>query len=425
MHLLRRGLIDLSPLRASAPFRRLWIGSSFAAIGHQITVVAVLFQVWEITHSAFWTGTIGLAHAVPMIVFGLVGGNLADSVDRRTLVRWTTVGQIVAVLALAAQALAGLSNLPLLLGLVALQAASSALGAPARRTFPARLLAREKVAAGIALQVITFQFAMLIGPAVAGVLIGRWGLTTAYLVDAATALAALYGVLGLPAMPVAERVGRGGVRGGARAIVEGLRLVRRRPVVHGSFLTDLLATVLAMPVALFPVINEVRFGGDPETLGLFLSAVAVGGIGAGLASGLATRARRLGAVQLGAATVWGLGIAGFGLAQPLWLALAGLVVAGASDSISVTTRAAMVQLDTPDSHRGRVSSVEHVIGVAGPDLGNFRGGLVASWTSAPFALASGGLLCAAAVLVIAATNRPLRRFSVTEPDHETEHAGVA
>src|SRR5690606_12490796 len=100
-------------------------------------------------------------------------------------------------------------------------------------------------------------------------------------------------------------------------------------------------------------------------------------------------------VQLGAAALWGVGIAGFGLAEPLWLALAGLVVAGAADSVAVTTRAAMVQLAIPDSHRGRVSSVEHVIGVAGPDLGNFRGGLVASWTSAPFALASGGLLCAA------------------------------
>lgn len=416
---LRHGVIDLTPLRSSAPFRRLWVGTAFASLGQQITVVAVLYQVWQLTHSAFWTGVIGLVNAVPMIVFGLLGGSLADAVDRRTLVRWTTVGQVVAVLALAGQALAGLDNLALLFTLVAAQTTAAALGAPARRTFPARLLPRHKVAAGIALQVITFQVAMLTGPALAGLVLGRWGLTAAYLVDAAALLVALYGVLGLPAMPVAERLSRGGVRD----IVEGLRLIRRRPAVQGSFLTDLLATVLAMPVALFPAVNEIRFGGDPETLGLFLSAVAVGGVTASLASGLVTRADRLGAVQLGAAALWGVGIAGFGLAEPLWLALAGLVVAGAADSVAVTTRAAMVQLATPDSHRGRVSSVEHVIGVAGPDLGNFRGGLVASWTSAPFALASGGLLCAAAVLLVAATNRPLRAFRVSDPEREAVPAG--
>lgn len=406
-----RGLIDLRPLRSSAPFARLWVGTSLAAIGGQIATVAVLFQVWEMTRSPFWTGAIGLAHAIPMIICGLWGGTLADAMDRRTLVRWTTTGQIIAALGLAGQALAEVESLALLLGLVALLAGAGALGAPARRTFPTRLLPRDQVPAGIALQLMSFQVAMLVGPAVGGLLIAGWGLTVCYLIDAATICASLVGVLGLPPLPPLRDPEAGTPRG-LRAIVDGLDLIRRRPVLHGSCLTDLLATLLAMPIALFPMINEIRFGGDPRTLGWFLSAVAVGGVVASLFSGFTTRARSLGAVQLGAATVWGIGLTGFGLAGPLWLALACLAVAGAADTVSVTSRGATIQLVTPDSHLGRVSSVEHVIGVAGPNVGNFRGGVVAGLTSAPVSLVSGGVLCVVGVLAVAATNRPLRTFRV-------------
>nr|WP_281497201.1 MFS transporter [Ornithinimicrobium sp. F0845] len=408
-------------MRTSAPFARLWAGTSLSAIGAQITTVAVLYQVWEMTHSPLWTGAIGLAHAIPMIVCGLWGGTLADTMDRRTLVRWTTTGQIVAVLGLAGQALAGVESLPLLLGLVAVVAGCGALGAPARRTFPTRLLPRDQVAAGIALQLMSFHVAMLVGPALGGLLIAEWGLAVCYLVDAVAVCAGLVGVLGLPPLPP---LGDTGPARGLRAIADGLTLIRRRPVLHGSCLTDLIATVLAMPISLFPMINEIRFGGDPRTLGWFLSAVAVGGVTASLLSGYTTRARRLGAVQLGAATVWGVGLTGFGLAGPLWLALACLALAGAADTVSVTSRGATIQLATPDSHLGRVSSVEHVIGVAGPNLGNFRGGVVAGLTSAPVALASGGILCVVGVLAVAATNRPLRRFTLADGELVASGAGA-
>lgn len=412
----RIGLIDLRPLGTSAPFARLWAGTSLSALGAQITMVAVLFQVWELTHSPFWTGAIGLAQALPMIACGLWGGTLADQLDRRTLVLWATTGQIVAVLGLAGQALAGLESLPTLLALVAVSAGCSALGAPARRTFPTRLLPRDQVAAGIALQLLSFQLAMLVGPALGGIVIAEWGLTVCYVVDVVAVCAGLFGVLGLPPLPPLGNLS--GQPRGLRAIADGLRLIHRRPVLHGSCLTDLIATLLAMPISLFPMINEIRFGGDPRTLGYFLSAVAVGGVVASVFSGLTTRARRLGAVQLGAATVWGLGLAGFGLAGPLWVALACLTVAGAADTVSVTSRGATIQLATPDSHLGRVSSVEHVIGVAGPNLGNFRGGLVAGLTSAPIALVSGGVLCVVGVLAVAATNAPLRRFTLTGAEPE-------
>lgn len=405
---LRTGLLDLRPLRVSPPFRRLWGSSMLGALGGQVAVVAVLFQVWEMTRNPVWTGAIGLANAIPLVVFGMVGGTLADAVDRRTLVRWATVGQALAGLGLATQALTGVQSLWLVLGLVSAQGAASAIGAPARRTLIPRLLGPDQVGAGIALQLLTFQGAMLIGPALGGLIIGQWGVGVCYLTFAGLVLGSLYGIIRLPSMPPEGA----GTRPGWRSTVAGFAHVWQRPVLRGSFASDLAATLLSMPVALFPLVNEVRFGGDPETLGLFLSCIAIGGMAAGLFSGLVTRADRPGPIQLGAAAVWGLSLAVFGLAGPLWLALALLVVAGASDTVSVTSRGLMIQLATPDSHRGRVSAVDHVVGVAGPDVGNFRAGLVAGATSAPVALVSGGLLCAAVVGWIALRNRPLRHFSI-------------
>ncbi|MGO2042518.1 MAG: MFS transporter, partial [Cellulosimicrobium funkei] len=201
-----------------------------------------------------------------------------------------------------------------------------------------------------------------------------------------------------------------------RAAAGGWSIVWRKPTLRGAFATDVAATVLAMPISLFPLVNEIRFDGDPRTLGLFLSAVAVGGIGAGLLSGAVTRATRSGALQLAAAATWGVALAGFGLAGPLWLALACLAVAGAADTVSVVTRGALVQLETPDEFRGRVSSVEHVVGVAGPEVGNFRGGVLASLTSAPVALVAGGLVASAVVGLVAWRNAPLRRYRTPAPD---------
>lgn len=409
---LSRAVLDLSPLRASRPFRDLWLGSSAAALGAQFVTVAVLFQVWELTGSAFWTGAIGLVRAVPLIVFGLVGGTLADSADRRSIVRWTTAAQLVTAAGLAAQAVAQAESLGLLLGLVGAQATFGALGVPARRALPPRLLPLAQVPAGIALQHLSFQVAMLVGPALAGIVIAELGLTWAFTAQVLTFMLALLGVLRLPHLPPDAAAGRPGLR----AMADGVHLVLRRPVLRGSFATDLFATILAMPISLFPLVNEARFGGSASTLGLFLSAVAVGGIVAGLLSGTVTRARRAGLVQLAAAGTWGLALAGFGLAPGLWLALALLAVAGAADTISVVIRAAMVQLDTPDSHRGRVSAVESVIGQAGPDVGNFRGGVVAGLTSAPFALVTGGLACACGVALVGWRNRALRRYRPPAPE---------
>ncbi|MEU9844656.1 MFS transporter [Actinomadura sp. NPDC048032] len=420
---LSERLIDVRPLRGSRAFRDLWVGSSLASIGRQIAVVAVLQQVWELTRSPLWTGAIGLATGVPMLVLGLVGGSLADAVDRRSLVRAATGGQALASLGLLAQAAAGNRSVTLLLALVAVETGCAALGAPARRTFPVRLLPSDQVAAGLALQSVAFQASMLVGPAVAGLVLAQWRYPAAYAVQALATVASLVAVIRLPAMPVRRAEDErppGGERRGP--LPGGWRLVLRHPILWGSFGVDLAATVLAMPVALFPMVNELRFGGDPRTLGLFLSAIAVGGLGAGLFSGTVTRLRRGALAQLVAASVWGLALAGFGLAGPLWLALSCLAAAGAADTVAVITRGTLVQVETPDHFRGRVSSVEHVIGVAGPELGNFRGGLLASATSAPLALLVGGLAAAAAVVSLGLLNPALRRHRAAPGHHDPDRA---
>lgn len=422
---LRERLIDVRPLRGSRSFRDLWVGSSLASIGQQIAVVAVLQQVWELTRSPLWTGAIGLATGVPLLVLGLVGGSLADAVDRRRLVRAATGGQALAALGLMAQAAAGNRSVTLLLALVAAEAGCAALGAPARRTFPVRLLPSDQVAAGLALQNVAFQASMLIGPAVAGLVLAQWRYPAAYAIQALATAASMIAVIRLPAMPAqrADDQPQAG-RGRRGPLPGGWRVILRRPILWGSFGIDLAATVPAMPIALFPMINELRFGGDPRTLGLFLSAIAVGGLGAGLFSGTVTRLRRAALAQLVAATAWGLALAGFGLAGPLWLALSCLAAAGAADTVAVITRGALIQMETPDHFRGRVSSVEHVIGVAGPEIGNFRGGLLASVTSAPLALLAGGLAAAAAVVAVGLANPLLLRHR-TEDGHEDARTPTA
>ncbi|MGW6460465.1 MFS transporter, partial [Streptomyces sp. NPDC055078] len=274
--------LDTRPLRSSRPFRDLWIGSSTSQLGSQMTTVAVLAQVWDLTGSPVGTGAIGLATGLPMVLFGLLGGTLADSVDRRAVVRATTAGQLLVAAGLCAQALAGNRNVFLLLALVAAGTACSALGAPARRTFPVRLLPADQVAAGLALTNLSFQAAMLAGPALAGLIIARWDLSAAYAAQAAAVTVSMLSVLRLPSM---RPEGAGAKGAGRRPERGGWRIVLRRPTLWGLMATDLAATLLAMPVALFPLVNEIRFDGDPRTLGLFLSAVAVGGITAGLLSG--------------------------------------------------------------------------------------------------------------------------------------------
>lgn len=429
-----RALVNIAPLRASAPFRRFWASQVLTATGMQMATVAVLFQVWEATKNPFWVAAIGVVQAVPMVVLGLVGGALADVFDRRVVVLWAGAAQVVAGLALGAQVVVGEYPLLVLLALLAAQTSGWALAAPSRRTFTVRLLPRHLVAPGVALTMLAFQAAMLVGPAVGGVMVGATSVGVCYLLNAAAMATSWVVVWSLPPMPPqrggatdaasgtgerqAARTGRliRRTRRGLAMVAEGVGLVRRNEVLRGSFLLDLGATLLAFPVALFPMVNDRLFDGDPRTLGLFMSAVAVGGVSAGLMSGAYSSSRRLGRVQLGGVAGWGVTLLGFGVAtlaqQPI-VALAFLVLAGAADTVSVTSRAAMVQISTPDSHLGRVTALEHIIGVAGPDVGNARAGAVAGVTTPAAAALIGAATCIGVCGWVAATHREVERFTLT------------
>lgn len=406
---MRHTLIDTTPLRSSPPFRRLWIGQTLSGLGSQMTLVAVMFQVWQMTRSTTWTGAVGLAQAIPLVALGLFAGSLVDRVDRRKFYLLTTTGQAACSLLLALQGFLGHVPAALVLGLVALQSCFIAGGGPASRTFIPHLLPEHQLAAGLALRRISLQGALLLGPALGGLIVGGMGVGACYVIDALTFVAAFHGAFGLPQMTPGDEPARPGLRG----VLDGLAFLGRTPVIRGALLTDLAATVLSMPISLFPLINTERFGGNPRTLGLFLTAIAVGGVAASLFSGTFTRSRRPGLVMLGGSATWGVALTLFGMSSDPWVALAFLVIAGAADTVSVVSRSTVVQTHTPAELLGRVSAAEQIVGQAGPDMGNMRGGLVAAGTSGATALVSGGLLCLGAVVVVGATTADLRGSSAS------------
>lgn len=408
----RRLMLDTRPLRHSADFRRLWLGSSLSVIGGQMTGFAVTLQVYQTTRSNIAVGAVGLSSAVPLILLGLLGGSFADAIDRRRLVLVTNWGSILVSGLLATQAFLGLRMLWPLYALVAAQSLLGAVGAPARRTFVPRLLAPEQVAAGVALNQLSFQVGLMAGPALAGVVTAAGGLRTCYLADVLSFVGTLYALIRLPPMPPQG----GTTRPGVAAVAEGLRFIRRRPVLAGVFLADLDAMVLGMPFALLPALNAAHFGGAPQTLGLLTAAPGVGGLIGSAFSGPVGNTTRPGRALLVSVMVWGAAIAGFGLARTLWLGLPLLAAAGAADTISVIFRATLVQVTTPDRFRGRVTGVDFVIGAGGPQLGNFRAGAVGSLTSPAVSAVGGGLATVLGAGVLALVVPALTRYRAPTGD---------
>ncbi|HWU45507.1 MAG TPA: MFS transporter [Humibacter sp.] len=404
-------LLDIRPLLENPPFRRLWVGGTISGLGSQLGSFAVLYLVWQRTGSAALVGAMGIAQAVPMFAFALAGGRLADAVDRRTLVLASRIGQLMASVALAAIVIGGISAVWPVYVVIAVQSGLGAVSAPASKTFAVRLLSGEQLGAGLAMTNLGFQASMLIGPLVAGLLITWIGIGACLVIDTVTFLFALYGVARLPAMPPQPEPGNAATAESANGILAALRLIRREPILIGVFLADVSATVLAMPIALFPVINAEEYGGSASTLGLFLPALAVGGVLMGAFSGRLTRARRQGALMLVAGIVWGLALAGFGLSHVLWLALPALAIAGAADVASVVSRGTIVQRVTPDAFRGRVNALDFLVGAGGPQLGNLRAGLVASVGGGAFSAVVGGLAAAVGAIAIGVGVPTLRHYT--------------
>src|ERR1700750_2208506 len=296
-----------------------------SSTGGAMTTFAMTLQVWEITRSTAAVGGLGVATLVPMLVIALPGGTLADRVDRRKLVLAMTACSTAVSALLFAQALTGLRWLWLLYALEAVASTIGAINAPARRTFIPALVPAGQRAAAMALNRIVMQTMLIAGPALAGVVAAGFGMKGCYLIDTVSFAGSFYGVAGLPAMPVSRT--RDTQRSGLALTLEGLSSIKRSQALADPFLTDVDATFFALPLSLFPAINAERFGGDPRTLGLFLTAIGVGGLASAPFSGPLGHITRQGGAMLCTVAVWGGAFAGFAVAPRLWLALSLLAVA--------------------------------------------------------------------------------------------------
>jgi MFS family permease len=408
---LRGLLTDVAPLRASADYRRLWFGLTVSQLGQQMTTVALAIQVYAITRSSFAVGVVGICAFVPLVVFGLYGGAIADSMDRRQLALVASTGLWLLSIVLATQALAGLRSVLLLYVVAALQAACYAVNNPARAAIIPRLLPPPLLPAANALSTASFNLGFTVGPLLGGVVIGWLGLGAAYLVDCVTFTAALYALWRLPPVPPEGDVRRAGLQ----SVLEGLRYLRTRPNVLMTFLVDLCAMVLAQPRALFPAIAGGFYGGGTRTVGLLAASPAIGSLVAVVFSGPLGRVRRQGLAILVCVVAYGAAVAAFGLTRALWLGVIFLAVSGAADMVSSVFRNTILQVATPDAMRGRLQGVFIVVVAGGPRLGDFTAGTIAAISTEAFAVVSGGCACMVAVGLLAARYRGFARYDATAP----------
>ncbi|GHA68225.1 MFS transporter [Streptomyces termitum] len=408
----RRVFADLTPLRTSADYRRLWFGNTVSWIGQGMTALAISLQVYDITGSAFSVGLVGLFSLVPLVVFGLYGGAIADTVDRRALGLAGASGAAVLSAALAGAAFAGFHHVWFLYAIVALQAVCAALNSPARSAMIPRLIPAEQLRAANALNSMVMTFGTLIGPSLGGVIVGLAGYQTAYLIDALAFFASLYAMWRLPSMPP-ERDAAGTRR--RASVLDGLRFLGTRPNLRATFVSDLFAMILAQPKALFPAVAVLWFGGDAKTTGLLVAAPAFGALMGGVVSGWQSRVRHHGQAILIAVAAWGLAIAAFGLSRNLWVGLLCLAVAGYADTSSMIFRNTMMQVAAPDEMRGRLQGVFVVVVAGGPRLGDFVSGTVADLTSPALAITGGGLACALAIVLFSLYARGLWRYDSLDP----------
>ena len=393
----RRVTLDVSPVRSSRPFRNLLIGDAVSVIGTQVTAVAVPLQVYAQTRSAAAVGFVGVAGLLPLIVFGLYGGAVADAVDRRRLVLATTFAQAVLSSVLLAQAVAGVGWTWLLYVVVAFQAGLFALDSPARQAFVPRLLPPEQLASAAALRQVEFNVGLTVGPLLAGFLVAVFGYGTAYGLDAVSFGASLWAVASLPSMAPSG----GGRRAGLASVVEGLAFLATRKVLLLTFVVDIIAMVFGMPRALFAPLSDHVFHGGPSTAGAMYSALAAGALVGALFGGWLGRVHRQGLAVIASILGWGVCIVGFGLTDRLWLALLLLAGAGAADMVSAVFRTAILQTAAPDEMRGRLGGVFIVVVAGGPRLGDARSGGMASWLGLQEAIVVGGLLVIGLTVLVA------------------------
>lgn len=386
--LLRLATVDTRPLRRR-DFSLLFAGQLVSFLGTQFSEVAIPFQVFQLTHSAFALGLIGLVQLLPVLAFAFLGGALADARDRRAMVLLTELAFTLMSLLLLVNAVLPHPNLVAVYVIGAAQAGLFALQRPSLEAMVPRLVPRDELTAAGALNQVRGGVGFVAGPALAGLVIALAGLPAAYAVDVLSFGLSLVALSVMRSMPP----GVDAERPSLRRVREGLAYAWSRPELLGTYLVDMIAMFLGFPTALFPAVAAV-FGG-PAVLGLLFSAPAVGGLIASATSGWTSRVRRHGWGVILAAGAWGVAITAFGLASALPVALLCLALAGAADSISGIFRGAIWNQTIPDRLRGRLASIELLSYTTGPLLGDFEAGSVASLFSVRVSIVSGGLLCVA------------------------------
>lgn len=417
---LRRHFADTRPLRTPA-FRRLWLANIITVIGAQLTVIAVPAQLYAMTDSSAYVGLAGLFGLVPLVVFGLYGGALADHLDRRTLLIITTVGLIVTGGLFFAQAALHLQNVWVLLGIFALQQACFAVNQPVRSSILPKLLPLEQIPAAQALNMTVFSAGAIAGPLVGGALIPVLGFPLLYLVDTLTLLATLYAVVKLPPLPVENPQGSPGLR----SVLDGFGYLRGRTVLLMSFVVDLIAMVFGLARALFPQIAHESFGGPPEgglVFALLFASMPLGVLLGGLFSGWMSSVRRQGLAVVVAIGVWGLAMLLFGVSvglASLWLvpmlvvALLTQVAGGAADMASSAFRNAILLEAADDAMRGRLQGIFIVVVAGGPRVADVLHGGVGSLIGPAWTAALGGALV---VLLLLAVVRAVPSFVAYRPN---------
>ncbi|MFF3569765.1 MFS transporter [Nocardia jiangxiensis] len=394
-------LADITPLR-NQDFRRLWTTNIVTVIGAQLTVVAVPQQIFQITHSSGYVGLSGLFGLVPLIVFGLWGGALADVMDRRKLLLITSAGTGLTSVLFWVQALAGVNNVWLVLGLFAVQQGFFGVNQPTRSAVYPRLLPGHLLPAANSLNATVMQFGAIAGPVLAGTLIPVLGLSTLYLIDSVALLATLWAVWKLPEVPPTGDARRAGLR----TVADGFAYLTTQRILLASFAVDIIAMVFGMPRALFPELAHDTFG-DPITggtaLGLLFAALSAGAVAGGIFSGWLSHLRRQGLAVVVCIALWGVAMVGFGVAVGvtghllsttvgLWIAVGCLAFGGAVDMFSATLRTTMLQQVATDEMRGRLQGVFTVVVAGGPRLGDVAHGFAAAALGTAVAAAGGGVL---------------------------------
>lgn len=391
---------------AHRDFRLIWSAELLSSTGTQIQRVAVAWQVFELTHDPLQLGLLGLVRFVPLFLFGIAGGVVADRYDRRKTLIVVQVAQMIVAVAFAALTAANSITMPWIYALTALSALLGVVSMPTRHALIPTLVPTAAIPGAMTMGVLAMQSAGMVGPAVGGVLVASVGVAASYAIDAVT-----FGIVACAALAIRSR-SLPDMRpiGGLEAAMEGLRFLRQSPVLLSTMALDFVANFFGASTTLMPIFAADVIGGGPRTLGLLLSAPAVGSVaGAAVMAGRRPLSR-LGIGILGAIVVYGLALTAFALTRDLLLSLTFLAVSGVADAVSVSQRHTLRNLITPDRLRGRVAAAHATFASGGPQLGEFEAGLLAAATSAPFAVALGGVGTVVATILIGRTVPEIARL---------------